>query len=113
MEFLSDLSSGIKWIVDWLNGDDGIYSFFEELLQEAVAWLVIAKLEFMLWSLKFSWSVASQIIFNLGIGEHLSNAFSSLDPVLMGYLNFFRVPEAVNILIQAYITRLTLRVMGW
>ncbi len=113
MEFLGKISDGVQWLVDWLNGDEGIYGFFEELLQEAVAWMVIAKLEFMLWSLKFSWGVASQIIFNLGIGEHLANAFSSLDPVLMGYVNFFRIPEAVNMILQAYITRLTLRVMGW
>jgi hypothetical protein len=113
MDFLSDIAGGIQWIADWLNGDTGIYAFFEELLQEAVAWMVIAKLEFMLWTLQFSWGVAKQIMFNLGLGEYLSEAFRGLDPKLMGYLNFFRVPESVNMLVQAYITRFTLRVMGW
>jgi hypothetical protein len=113
MDFFSEIAGGISWIANWLNGDEGIYAFFEELLQEAVAWMVIAKLEFMLWSMKFSWGVAKEIIFNLGIGDYISNGFGRLDPMLMGYVNFFKIPEAVNMLVQAYITRLTLRVMGW
>lgn len=113
MEIFGDMVDGIQWLVDWFNGDEGIYDFFEDLLEEAVAWMVIAKLEFMLWTLKFSWGVAKEVMFNLGIGDHIASAFSSLDSTLMGYVNFFRIPEAVNILVQAYITKFTLRVMGW
>ncbi len=113
MDFLSKIASGIEWIANWLNGDEGIYGFFEELLQEAVAWLVIAKLEFMLWTLQFSWGVAKQILVNVGVGDYIADAFTGVDPMLMGYLNFFRVPESINMLLQALITRFTLRVMNW
>lgn len=113
MEFFDKISGGIDWLINWLNGDEGIYDFFEELLEEAVAWMVIAKMEFMLWTLKFSWGVAKQIMFNLGIGDQLGSAFSSLDPMVLGYLNFFRVPESLNVIVQACITKFVLRVMGW
>lgn len=113
MGIFSSILEALQFIADWFTLDDGIYAFFEELLQQIAAWYVVAKLKFMLWTLNFSWGVASQIMFNLGIGTYISSAFSSLDPVLMGYLNFFRVPEGLNLIIQAYITNITLRVMGW
>lgn len=111
MEILSFIFNGIQWLVDYFN--EGIYGFFHELLEEIVAWLVIAKLQAMLWTMQFSWGVAKQIMINLNIGDYISLGFSSLDPVLMGYLNFFRVPESLNLIVQAIATRVTLRVMGW
>lgn len=111
MNFLSKFDAGITWIRNWLNHD--VYGFFEETMQELVAWFVIAKLEFMLWTIQFSWGVAKQIMFNFGVGDYVAEAFSGLDPVLMGYLNFFRIVEAINMIIQAVITRITLKVMGW
>ena len=113
MGVFESIFDALQFIADWFVTDTGIYGFFEELLQELVAWIVIAKLEFTLWTLKFSWGVAQQIMFNLGIGSYISQAFNGIDSVLMGYLNFFRIPESINMIVQALITRVTLRVMGW
>lgn len=111
MEFLDTIVDGIIWIIDFLYV--GIYSFIVEMLQELTAWLVIAKLKAMLFTMEFSWGVARQIMVNLNIGDYIQQGFSNLDPVLMGYLNFFRVPESINLIVQAIATRLTLAVMGW
>ncbi|HEX7763668.1 MAG TPA: DUF2523 family protein [Cellvibrio sp.] len=111
MEVVVNILNGIQWLVDYFNA--GIYDFFHDLLEELVAWLVIAKLQAMLWTMQFSWGVAKQIMINLSIGDYIALGFSGLDPVLMGYLNFFRVPESLNLIIQAITTRVTLRVMGW
>lgn len=111
MEFLDTIVDGITWIIDFIY--IGIYEFIEEIMQELVAWLVIAKLQTMLFLMEFSWGVAKQIMINLNIGDYIQQGFSGLDPVLMGYLNFFRVPESLNLIVQAIATRLTLKVMGW
>lgn len=111
METLTALIDGIFFVMEWLYS--GIYEFVEEVMQELVAWLVIAKLQGMLFMMEFSWGVAKQIMVNLNIGEYIDQGFSNLDPVLMGYLNFFRVPESLNLIVQAIATRVTLRVMGW
>ncbi len=111
MEILFQILDGILFFIDWIY--TGIYSFVEEVMQELVAWLVIAKLQGMLFMMEFSWGVAKQIMVNLNIGEYIDQGFSNLDPVLMGYLNFFRVPESLNLIVQAIATRVTLRVMGW
>lgn len=111
MEMLFEIIEGIRFFVEWIY--TGIYTFIEEFLQELVAWLVIAKLQGMLVLMEFSWGVAKQIMVNLNIGEYIDQGFSNLDPVLMGYLNFFRVPESLNLIVQSIATRVTLRVMGW
>lgn len=111
MELLYQIVDGITFLVEWIY--IGIYEFIEEVMQELVAWLVIAKLKATLVLMEFSWGVAKQIMVNLNIGEYIDEGFSSLDPVLMGYLNFFRVPESINMIVQAIATRVTLKVMGW
>lgn len=111
MEFLNTIVDGVVWFIDYLYV--GIYEFIEEVMQELVAWLVIAKLQTMLFLMEFSWGVAKQIMINLNIGDYIQQGFSGLDPVLMGYLNFFRIPESLNLIVQAIATRVTLKVMGW
>ncbi|WP_062058607.1 DUF2523 family protein [Cellvibrio sp. OA-2007] len=111
MEFIQTIIDGITWIIDFIYV--GIYEFIQEVMQELVAWLVIAKLQTMLFLMEFSWGVAKQILINLNIGDYIQQGFSDLDPVLMGYLNFFRVPESLNLIVQAIATRVTLKVMGW
>lgn len=111
MEILNTIIDGITWFIQWIYV--GIYEFVEEVMQELVAWLVIAKLQSMLFLMEFSWGVAKQIMINLNIGDYIQTGFSGLDPVLMGYLNFFRVPESINLIVQAIATRVTLKVMGW
>jgi len=111
MEFIDTIVDGITWIIDFIYV--GIYKFIEEIMQELVAWLVIAKLQSMLFLMEFSWGVAKQIMVNLNIGDYIQMGFNGLDPVLMGYLNFFRVPESINLIVQAIATRVTLKVMGW
>lgn len=111
MDFISQIIDALIFIRDFIY--TGVYEFVEEIMQELVAWLVIAKLQAMLFLMEFSWGVAQQIMVNLNVGDYINDGFSQLDPVLMGYLNFFRVPESLNLIVQAIATRVTLRVMGW
>jgi hypothetical protein len=108
---METIIEGIQLFIDWMN--TGIYVFFEDLLKEAVAWFVIAKIKFQIWALTFAWEVAKTIIFNLNIGMYIEQSFSQIDSMTMGYLNFFRIPDCVNLLVQAAVTRITLSVMGW
>lgn len=111
MEFFDQVIDGIQFFIDWFQ--TGIYEFFEDLFKELVAWLVISFIKFKIWALGFSWEVAKTIMFNLNVGSYISTAFNALDSKLVAYLTFFRVPDGLNLIIQAYFTRLTLMVMGW
>lgn len=108
---METLVEGIQWIIDFFN--TGIYEFAKDLLEELVAWLVIAKIEFQIWAIQFSWDVAKTVLVNVGISAMVEQAWSSVDSSLMGYLTFFRLPDAFNVVFQAYTTKVVLRVMGW
>ena len=105
------LIDGVQWIIDFFN--TGLYAFVKETLQELVSWIVIAKLEFQIFMLEFSWGVAKNVLINLGISQLIDSSWAALDSDLLGYLTFFRVPEALNLRLNAYTTKIVLKTMGW
>lgn len=111
VEFFNDIIEFIKFIVEFMT--NGIYEFFYDAAKELTAYFVIGYFEFKIWAMQFSWDVAKTIMQNLRIGDQINNALSGLDSTVISYLNFFRVFEGLNLIIQAYITRFTMYVMGW
>lgn len=89
----------------------GIYDFVVEVFAYAVEWLAITKIQFLIFITQFSWDIASNIIANLGLSAAINSSWSTLDSDLLGYLTFFRIPEAINILIQAYIAKFVMRMI--
>ncbi len=108
---MDSIIDGFQWLIDWFN--TGIYEFARETMEELVAYIVIAKIEFQIFMLEFSWGVAQNVLVNIGVSQLLESAWSQLDSSLVGYLTFFRVPDALNIIFQAYTTKIVLKVMGW
>ena len=111
MDFFGQVIDGVNWILQWLNS--GIYGFVEEAFKELTAWFVVMKIKTMIFMLHFSWGVASTIMENLNLGSYINSAFSSLDSRLMSYITCCRVPESLNLILQAIITRITLSIIGW
>lgn len=109
--FFNDIMEAIGSMIDFL--ENGIYEFFEEALKQLVAYLVISFIQFKIWALGFAWDVAKTIMGNLNVGAYIDSAMSQLDSDLVSYLNFFRMLDALNLIIQAYITRITMHVMRW
>lgn len=101
----------IQYILDWLS--TGIYVFFEEAFKEATAWYVVAVVKAKIYMVGFAWDVAKIVLENIGLSQFINTAWGSLNPKLIGYLTFFKMPEALNIVIQAYATRFVLTVIGW
>ena len=108
---MDSIFDAAQWIVDWLN--TGIYGFVEECFQELTAWLVVAKVKMMIFMVHYSWGVASVILENFQVGQYLQSAYGSLDSRLLGYLNFFRLPDSINLVVQAYATRFVLNFLGF
>lgn len=101
----------IQEFLDWLNADQ--YSFWQEWFAYAVKWLVYAKIQFILHIVPFSWGIAKAVLDQLNVSQTLNEAWAGLDSYILGWLTYLRVPDAINILLNAYVTRIVMRVMGW
>ncbi|WP_236012346.1 DUF2523 family protein, partial [Marinobacter mangrovi] len=73
----------------------------------------VAKIQFMGWAVQFSWGVAKAALDQLTITDQLNQAWASLDSYILGWLTYLRVPDAVNIVLNAFVTRFVMRFMGW
>lgn len=106
MDFFLDW---IDWFTDFFTGDGEGPSFFDHIL----AWITIWWFKLQIAALVQLWSVAEAVLIQLDISGPLQSAWGSIDAELMGYMTFFRIPDAFNIILQARITRFILNMMGW
>ncbi len=90
----------------------GIYDFFTEVFAELVIYLTISAIKFKIFMITFAWNSATQIIISLDLSSHIQSAFSSLDSQLLSFISFLRIPEAINIVMSAYVTRYIMSMIG-
>ena len=90
-------------LVDFFNA--GLYDF----LVEFTAWLTI---KITIWwfaikiaSIAFFWDVSSQILDQLNISGLINDAWSGIDSTTLSVLTYFRLPEALSIIMNAHITK--------
>ena len=106
MDFFFDFAD---WFRDFFSSGDDFPGFFAHIY----AWLVIWWIELKIVALQYTWQIAQVVLIQLDISGPLNAAWASLDSELLGYITYFRLPEAFNIIINARITRFILNMMGW
>ncbi|OZG70419.1 hypothetical protein BTA51_26035 [Hahella sp. CCB-MM4] len=98
-------------ITDWLTTDQ--YSFWEELVAYVLVQVTIWKIEFMIWSMQFSWGVAHAILDQLNISAQINQLWGNADATVAGWLTFLRVPDAMNMVLSAGVTKFVMRMVGF
>lgn len=101
---------GFNAIIEFIN--QGIYDFFKELLARFVIWYTITLIEFKIWAIQFAWDIAKQVLIDLNFSAFINQAFSAIDSRIVSALTFFRIPECINILASAAVTKYILRMVG-
>lgn len=89
----------------------GIFDFIHSLAVQLQYYFVIWSIKAKVFFLSVSWEVAKTLLSNFGISTLLNNAWSSFDSELVSYLTLLKVPEGLNIIIQAYITKFSMRLI--
>ena len=83
----------------------GIYLFVVDasayLLSTAIIWYWKIKLA----GLEFAWSIAQGVLSNLNITQSLQTFWGALPSEVSAGASFFRVPEALNLILSALATR--------
>ena len=90
-----------------------LYNFFVvgiyDLLVDAFAYFVeistIASLKLAILSVTFAWDVAQSILTDLNLSAFIQQAWDSFDSQTLQTIQFFKVPEAINIVMSAAVTR--------
>lgn len=100
MDSLIDLG---QYIFDFLNND--IYGF----VQEAFGWVTIKLVVFYFYikleSLKFFWGVGLSILDQLNISSTINAYWDLLDSNLLALATYLKIPECLNLIINARLTR--------
>jgi hypothetical protein len=89
-----------------------LYSVLTKFVAWAIQWWMVLVWKAKLALLIFSWDVAQQMMQNLHISELLTTAWGGLDSQVSGFLAFFRIPEAFNMIISASITKFVFKLLG-
>jgi len=98
-EFLQSLSDFAQ---------DGIYEFSESWIAFFIGKLTIWYIEMKISSITFAWEIAQSILSALSVTQSIAASFGALSPDVRSAVGFFRIPEAVNMLIGAAATRFVL-----
>lgn len=86
----------------------GIYDWFTATAAYFAETLTIWYIKSQIWGLTFAWEVGQNVLSGLNINAQISAAFGGLPPPVAQAAQFFRVPEAINLLLSAGVTRLVM-----
>ncbi len=93
----------------WLAITDGVPSMLERLAAWAFEAAIYLQFVLYLESIKFAWAVAKLVLQDLSISSTLSSFFGALPPTVRAILVDIRFPDAVNVILNAFVTRAVMR----
>lgn len=64
-------------------------------------------------ALSLAWGVANQMLIDLNVASYLAAAWSGLDSETLGYMSALKIPQAINIIVNAAATRFILNAVGF
>lgn len=108
--FFTDIGEFFQRIWDFFQ--TGIYDLITEWFAAFLVWSTVHALQFKLMMLVFAWDVAQQVLDQLNIGAALQAAWGQLDNTLLNVLTFFNIPDAINVIVSARMTRFVLNFIG-
>lgn len=89
----------------------GIYTFFEDSAKYGITTLLIWWVKAQIWGITFAWEIGQSVLSAFNVSGQIATAFGSLSPEVSAGVTFFRVPEAVNILLSAGATRFVMNMV--
>ena len=104
------LIESLAWLVNWFN--EGVYQFAVETFSEMIQWLVLLKIKTMIFTLQFSWDIAKDILVDLKLSEGIQQALGGLNDDVRGMIDFFKIPDALDLILRAGVTKFVLRFLG-
>lgn len=106
MEFISDFFSALWGFLD------SVPVLFDDMLVKVGAWIVIAQTKAKILFIGFAWDVAQEVLSQLDVSSTIETYWGQLDSQVLGVATYLKLPEALNMLINARVTRYVMEVIG-
>lgn len=86
--------------------------WFMKLLVDIGGWIVLWSIKLKYYSIQFAWDVAKSVLEQINITGVLNQYWRSIDSEILAYITWLRIPDALNLILNAYVTRYVLGVFG-
>lgn len=96
----------------WDSLSNGLYELVVWSLSGIIKALTLWGIEFKMYMISLSWDVASEILDSLSITDELESAWSSMDSDVLAIATSLRIPDAISMIMNAYVTRYVMRFLG-
>ena len=116
--WFSFITDFIDWVKDiFTDIDTFITVSVPNMMTRATAWgveyYVLLKLKAFYAMTVFAYGVAEQIASDLQLSQYLSSAVSGLPSGLKYILNSWGIFNAINFIINCFLTRFVMNILGW
>lgn len=91
--------------------DYGIIDFSKAALDYIQESFICLYLKLVLLMLNFYWDILKALIIDLNISGKLATSFGGFDNNIVNTILFFRIPEAIDMILAGLITRFVLRLI--
>ncbi|OLU32136.1 Head virion protein G6P [Pseudomonas sp. PA15(2017)] len=105
--FLDQIIVFFQWVWDFLTV--GIYTFIKDGLVLLTKAAMYSWVQIQLLALEVAYETAQQVMGDLGVAEAVRQRYGALPGDLADTLQFFGIPQALNIIFSALSTRFALK----
>lgn len=106
MEFIADFFDALWAFLT------SIPALIDDMMVKIGAWIVIASIKSKIDFLTYSWSVAQEVLTQLDVSSTIEHYWGQLDSQVLGVATYLKLPEALNMIINARVTRYVMDVLG-
>lgn len=85
------------------------YGWVDTFFERAAAWVIYSWIDFKIWSLQFSYNVASMVIESLGVTQEIESRLSGMSSEIYAFVSWLRIIEALNIIFSAHAATMIMR----
>lgn len=116
MDYLAEIYNFIASVPDFFIAifeflNNGIVEFFISLGDYILDGLAVLFVNVCLLTLNFMWAIFRVLLVDLDISNRLSTSFSSFDSDTLNMVLFFKIPEALGMILSAFVTRFIMRLI--
>lgn len=107
MEYIDSILLFFQWVWDFLT--TGIYDFLRDGMMLLTKGAIYSYIQIQLFALNVAFHAAQSFMTDFGVSQQLRTYWGQIPGDVAAGLNFFGIPQALNIIFSALSTRFVLK----